>query len=83
MNRVLVELYVPAIGEHFDMFVPTDVPIQKLNKIIASGVAELTNGIYIVSNEEQLCTKEPCGVLNPMLTLQDYGANDGEQIYLI
>ena len=83
MNRALIELYVPAINEHFDIFAPTDVPIHKLNKIIAAGVNEITNGIYAVSQEEQLCMKEPCGVLDPALTLQDYSVKDGTQIYLI
>ena len=83
MNKVLIELYVPAIGEHFDMFVPLDVEIGKLNQIIAQGVAEITDGRYTASELEQLCLKEPCGLLNPSLCLRDYGATDGTQLYLI
>lgn len=83
MNKVLVEIYVPAIYEHFDVFVPTDASIKELNGIIANGIAEITNGKYIVSGCEQLCIKEPSGLLNPALTLQDYGIKDGIQLYLI
>lgn len=83
MNKVLIEIRVPAIYEQFEVFMPTDVPIKDLNGIIASGVAEITNGKYIVSGCEQLCLKEPAGLLNPFLTLQDYGLKDGMQIYLI
>lgn len=83
MNKVLVEIYVPAIYDHFDIFAPIDVPIKDLNGIIASGVAELTNGKYVSSKCEQLCLKEPSGLLNPSLTLEDYGIKDGTQLYLI
>ena len=83
MNKVLIEIYIPAIGEHFDIFVPVDVPIQELTVILADGISEITNGKYLSSKSEQLCTKEPAGILNPALTLQDYGIKDGMQLYLI
>ena len=83
MNKILVELHVPAIYEHFDIFVPIDVPIKELNKIIANGITEITNGKYIASEREQLCLKEPSGLLNPWYSLQDYGIKDGTQLYLI
>ncbi|MBQ6825014.1 MAG: hypothetical protein IJP27_10195 [Clostridia bacterium] len=83
MNKVLIELHIPAIYEHFDIFAPVDVPIRTLSEIIAAGIAEITNGKYICSETEQLCMKEPCGLLDPSLTLQDYGLKDGVQLYLI
>ena len=83
MNKVLVEIHIPAINDHFDAFAPVDVPIKDLNPIIASGVAEITNGKYLASECEQLCLKEPSGLLNPALTLQAYGIKDGTELYLI
>ena len=83
MNKVLVKICVPATGDNFDTFVPTDVPIQAVNRVLADGVVELTNGRYLSSGMEQLCRKAPQGVLNPALTLQDYGVQDGMQLYLI
>ncbi|MBE6957140.1 MAG: hypothetical protein E7450_06775 [Ruminococcaceae bacterium] len=83
MNKVLVEICIPATGDRFDIFVPTDVPIRDLNKVLVDGVAEITNGRYVVSNGEQLCLKEPAGLLDPARSLQDYGIKDGMQLYLI
>ena len=83
MNKVLIEIHIPAIYNHFDIFAPVDVPIKDLSVIITDGVAEITNGKYIPSGSEQLCLKEPAGLLNPALTLQDYNIKDGMQLYLI
>jgi len=83
MNKALVELYVPAIGDHFDMFVPVDAPIGELTEVIADGIVELTNGKYVASKYEQLCLRVPAGLLNPELTLQDYGVRDGTRLYLV
>lgn len=83
MNKVLVEIHIPAIGEHFDIFVPVDVPIQDVTKVITDGAAEITNGRYVASNCEHLCMKAPAGLLDPHLCLCDYGVKDGTQLYLV
>jgi len=83
MTKVLIEICVPATGDHFDIFAPVDVPIREINGIIANGIAELTNGKYVASEREQLCLKEPGALLNPGYTLQDYGIKNGTQLYLI
>lgn len=83
MNKVLVEINIPAIGDHFDIFVPVDVQIEVLTMVIADGVVEITDGRYVASKCEQICMDEPVGLLNPTLTLQDYGVKDGMKLYLI
>ncbi len=83
MNKVLIEIHIPSIYDHFDVFVPSDVALKELHAIIADGVSEITNGKFVASGSEQLCSKDPCGLLNPALTLQDYGIKDGAKMYLI
>lgn len=83
MNKVLIEICVPAIGEHFDVFAPVDISIRELNGIIANGIAEITNGKYVISKLENLCRKEPISILDPSLTLQDCNVQDGSKLYLI
>lgn len=83
MNKVLIELFIPAIGDHVDVLVPLDISILDLTKVIIDGIVELTNGMYVPSNGENLCMKEPLGILNPMLSLFDYGVIDGAQLYLV
>lgn len=83
MNKVLVEVHVPAIGEHFDIFVPVDVPIRDVTKVITDGVVEVTNERYVASNRELLCMKAPAGLMDPLCTLEDYGVKIGMQLYLV
>lgn len=83
MNKVLIELYIPALDDHFDVFVPVDIPIKDLTKVIINGIVEITNEKYVPSQGEQLCMAEPSGILSPMLTLYDYGIIDGARLYLV
>lgn len=82
MNKVLVKVCVPAMGGSYDMFLPVDVPIRDVSRVMADGVTEITNGKYLTSEYEQLC-QAPSGLLNPSLTLEDYGIKDGMQLFLI
>ena len=83
MNKVLVKICVPAAGDSFDMFVPVDIPIKDVGRVMADGVVEITNGKYITSGLEQMCMKDPTGLLDPTRSLQDYGVRGGAEIYLI
>lgn len=83
MEKVLVGIHVSAMNLKYDTFVPLDMPIGQIIAIIASGVAELTNGKYESSGLEMISLKEPAKLLNPSLTLLDYQIKDGAQLYII
>lgn len=83
MEKVLVNIQVPAIGDSFDAFVPLDIPVAELAPIIASGVSDLSGGKYCVSSYEMLCLRGTAALLNPEYTLQDYSVQDGAHLYLI
>jgi len=83
MEKVLVGLYVPAAQERFDLFIPADLEIAALSKLLAEGVAELSNGRYNRSNLEMLLLTAPDILLNPAKTIADYGIRDGAQLVLL
>lgn len=82
MGKILICLKVPAISRSFDLFVPIDMKIDELTKIITKGVVEMSNNSYIASNQENLNLNNNI-LLNPQLTLQSYGIKDGAIIFLI
>lgn len=82
MDKILICLQVPAISRSFDVFVPLDMNINELIKVLVKGVIEMSDNSYISSNEENLNLKNNV-LLNPALTLQSYSIKDGEEIFLI
>lgn len=83
MEKVLLNIYIPATGGTFDVFVPINLPIKELTPVIANGISELSGGKYYVSKHEMLCSEEESGPLNPNRTLQEYGIQDGTHLYMI
>ncbi|MCQ2520918.1 MAG: hypothetical protein MJ105_00940 [Lachnospiraceae bacterium] len=83
MAKVLISLSVPVIGEKYDMFVPDDVVIESLTKIVAQGVFDICGGKYLISGSEMLMKLNPEELLNPQKRLKDYGVLDGEHMMMI
>ena len=83
MEKILVNIHIPATGGSFDIFVPHDIPIKELTPIIANGISDLSGGKYYISKHELLCLKDTSSLLNPQYTLQDYGIQDGTHLYMI
>ena len=83
MEKILVGLFIPAVKWHMDLFVPQSTRIGSLTQILAKGVCELTDGRYSVSGKELLSLRDPDVLLNPTLTLADYGIQDGAQLILM
>lgn len=83
MEKIIIRVTVPAVSRTFDVFVPLDLEIFQLTKIIVRGVEELCDGAYISSGKEMLNLKKNKLLFNPELTLYSYGIKDGTEIYLI
>lgn len=46
MNKVLVEVYVPAINNKFDAYIPLESKIEEIGLLLANGIVDLTDNKY-------------------------------------
>ena len=57
-NKILVKIYVPMLDETFDIFVPVNEYIWKMNRLLIGPIGELSNNAlpvdknYIFVNSE-------------------------------
>lgn len=63
-NKVLIKLYVPMLGEEYDVFVPVNEIMWKINKLIVKSVSDLTDGILPVDNNYFLMNLETGKIYN-------------------
>ena len=52
MEHIIIQLYVPAIGENFDLKIPLSMLILDLVKLLGQAVETLSNGRYCASGKE-------------------------------
>ena len=82
MEKILITLKVPSVQLEQDVMIPDFLPVKEIIKLLTEAVVDLTQNMYISSGEEILCRKAPDMVLNDRYTLQDYGVEHGETLYL-
>lgn len=81
--KILVNVFVPAIGKKYDVLVPDFLRIKIVSSLIAGTVETLSDNIYVSSGQEQLCSAEKNILLNSNVTLKKYGIQNGDHLVLI
>ena len=82
MEKVLVSLFIPAIGKSFDVFIPKFLQIRIVCELLGTAIMELSNEEYISSGQELLCSVEKQQILSFDHTLEDYEVQIGEMLIL-
>ncbi len=83
MEKILIHLYVPALMRDYDLFVPQDVPCERLLPVLTDGLLQLSHGRYDPSGQEHLTAEGQKAPMQPDKTLADYGIRDGETLLLV
>ena len=83
MDKILISLFVPALPKYYEIFIPTDMPVAQMLKLIISGVTELSSNRYFSSGEELLFWDQ-FGALSALnRTPCDYGLKNGDTLMLL
>ncbi|MGN1311710.1 MAG: hypothetical protein ACI4U4_01705 [Bacilli bacterium] len=50
-NKVLIKLYVPTLGETFDIFIPVNEIMWRVNRLIVKLVSDMSEGLFILDKD--------------------------------
>lgn len=81
--KILINVYVPAVGKKYDILVPQFLRIRNITALIAETVENLSNHFYVSSGAECLCSVEKNTILQQESTLDAYGIQNGEHLLLM
>ena len=81
--KILVNVFVPAIGEKYDIMVPDFLRIKIISNLVAEAVENLSDNKYVSSSQEQLCSVEKNILLNSNATLKNYGIQNGDHLVML
>lgn len=82
-NKILVEVYVPAIGETFDVYIPLDVRTADAVKMVSSALSDMSNNKFKASDETVLCDAKTGIILNINTEVAELNLQNGSQLLLI
>lgn len=81
--KILVSVFVPAIGETYDVLIPDFLSVQEVIPLLVNDIEFLSNNRYISTGQELLCQRETNTVFSTSENLGAYHLKNGEQLALI
>lgn len=83
MDKIIIELYIPAIGQTHDVFIPMDLRLHEIEGLMATAMMELSGGVYIRSEDAVICERATGTVLDINLSAREQGLSNGSMLMLI
>ena len=83
MNKIMVEVYLPAAGKSYDARIPGTTRIGEIIPLIEACMAELEEGYFVTSRDTVLCDKNTGLTLDVNLTPCEMGILNGTKLMMI
>lgn len=83
MNEILVRLYVPKIGEQYDIWIPIHKKINTIITLLVKSVNDLTKGYYVPKEMPYLYDKTTAKVFDINLRVIESEIRNGTELIMI
>lgn len=82
-NKVLVEISLPASGDKFDVFIPLEMKMYEVLKLVSGALSDLSDGKYKATDETVLCDADTGIIFNINMEIAELGIKTGSRLLLI
>ncbi|UFT99207.1 methyltransferase [Radiobacillus kanasensis] len=83
MDKVLVEVYVPASRQTHDVFIPLESKIHEVLLLVANAMTELSEGYFQGSYDTIVCDRSTGSILDINKTVEETGLTNGAKLMLV
>ena len=83
MDKILVEVFLPAANRTYDMYIPKKSKIHEIIFLMGNVLEELSQGFFIQASDLILFNKETQKMLDINLSVEDHNLKNGSKLILI
>ncbi|MCY9692059.1 methyltransferase [Paenibacillus alginolyticus] len=83
MNKLLIELYIPAVNQTYDIYIPTSLKFHEIEAMLISAAVELSNGTFAASSDTVICDRFSGQLLDVNKFALELGLQNGSMLMLI
>jgi hypothetical protein len=83
MNKVLVDVFVPAANAHYDIYIPLESRMSEVSVLIAGSISDISEGKYKTNAEAVICNAQTGDIFNINLSVAELGITNGSKLILI
>ncbi|KIR01542.1 hypothetical protein P261_00356 [Lachnospiraceae bacterium TWA4] len=82
MNKILIEVKLPAADMVYDFFIPKTMQIGTMTNLVASVFSKLSKGAYLASESSVLCEQKSGLEFNSDLYVYETEIQNGTKFFL-
>jgi hypothetical protein len=83
MEKALVEIFLPAAGTRYDVYIPLACRMSEVLLLTAKVVGDLSEGKYKATGDAVLCDAETGSIFDVNLSAAELGIRNGSRLLLI
>ena len=83
MNKILVEVYIPAANKSYDVFLPTKYRIYEVLQLLLVNMKDLVGGYFEPSEDTVICNGETGKVLDINKSVEEHSLTNGSKLIII
>ncbi|MCD1257392.1 methyltransferase [Paenibacillus athensensis] len=83
MDKIMIELFVPAVNQHYDVFIPLYGKLYEIEQLLTRAIVDLSEGYFAAAADTVLCDRVSGSVLDVKLTAQEAGLQNGSKLLLL
>lgn len=83
MNKIQVELYIPAAQRTFDLCIPTHLMLYDVLKMLCKLSTEMCDGLFVADDNTVICNRVDGSILNINLSVRELLLKNGSKLMLI
>ena len=83
MSKVLVEIYLPAARNSFDVYLPLEERLSTVLPVISNLLEDLSQGNFKATAQTLLCNRETGIIYNINLSIYELQLLNGSKLMLI
>lgn len=83
MNKIILQVYVPALGERYEMKIPRQLKVKQVTDIVSDYINNLGTGKYVPGDGAVLCDAVRGRAYSPNAFVEQLGLRNGDEILLI
>ena len=82
MDKIMVELWIPAAELSYDVLIPRGSQLSTVQKLLVAAVSDLTAGKYQPQEDAAICDRSG-NILNIDMTVEELKLENGSKLMLI
>ena len=83
MDKLLVEIFIPASNQTLDVWIPKESKLFEVTELLANTVLELSGGELAGADQMVICERQTGKILNINLTIEELGFIHGSKLMLL